>query len=235
MKRLFDLVVTLLASLAWIPVLIGAAVAIVVLDGLPVLYVSRRRVFRDRSIRLVKFRTMRRDAERLANRSNVPEEGTHFLNIPPDSPLYTPVGRVLERCCFTELPQLFHVLAGQMSLVGNRPLPEDVIAALKAEFPHVEDRFLSPSGLTGPIQLAGRERLSDAQRLRIEIAYCKVAQSSYSMWLDLQVLLYTVMLGARLRKSFTAEEVERLLARFDRSPGAVSARDLSPSDRLGPL
>lgn len=235
MKRLFDIVVTLLASLAWIPVLIAAAVAIAILDGLPVLYVSRRRVFRDRSIRLVKFRTMRRDAERVANRSTVPEEGTRFLNIPPESPLYTPVGRVLERCCFTELPQLFHVLAGQMSLVGNRPLPEDVIAALKAEFPNVEDRFSSPSGLTGPIQLAGRERLSDAQRLRIEIAYCRAALSSYSMWLDLQILLYTVMLGARLSRPFTAAEVERFLSRFDRSPGAMPARDLSPSDGPGPV
>lgn len=226
-KRLFDISVVLLASLVWVPVLLGSAFAILILDGPPVLYASRRRTYRDRGQRVFKFRTMRRDAEKIANRSTLPMDDTRFLNIPPDSPLYTRIGRVLERCCFTELPQLFHVLAGQMSLVGNRPLPEDVIAALKQEFPHVEDRFSSPAGLTGPIQLAGRERLTDEQRLRIEIAYCRVARSSYSMRLDFLILLYTVLLGTRIRQSFTVAEVEQFVARFDRHPETSAARDLS--------
>lgn len=217
MKRLFDLGVTLLAAVAWVPVLLLAGLAVLLLEGAPVLYVSRRRVYRDRTQPVLKFRTMRRDAERIASRATVPIEDTRFLNIPPDSPLYTPVGRVLERFCLTELPQLLHVLRGEMSLVGNRPLPEDVIAALKDAHPDVEQRFASRCGLTGPVQLAGRERVSDAQRLRIEVKYCQVALQSYSMRLDFMILLYTVLMGLRLHLPFSATEVEELLARYERA------------------
>jgi lipopolysaccharide/colanic/teichoic acid biosynthesis glycosyltransferase len=213
-KRAFDLIVTVLASVVWAPVLVLSCLAILVLEGRPLLYVSKRRVYAKRSTRVFKFRTMRRDADRIANRSTVPFEGTRFLNIHPDSPLYTRVGRILERCCFTELPQLVHVLAGEMSLVGNRPLPEDVVAALKEAFPDAEERFLTPAGLTGPVQLVGRESLRDDERLRIEIAYCRLAAGAYSMRLDFLILLYTVLMGARLSNHFSVAEVEDLLARF---------------------
>jgi len=215
-KRLFDIVVIALASVTWIPAIILSIVAILALDGLPVFYISRRRVYRKESIWVVKFRTLRRDADRIANRDTVPIQGTRFLNIEKDSPLYTGVGRWIERCNFTELPQLFHVLAGYMSLVGNRPLPENVIAAIKEAIPWAEDRFETPAGLTGPIQLAGRERLSDAQRIVLESSYCHVARSSYSILLDFQVLLYTVLVVTRLHRPFTFIEIRRLIASFDR-------------------
>jgi len=214
-KRLFDLIVTLLAAVTWLPTVLISSLAIIVFDGRPVFYVSRRRVYRDQSIDILKFRTMRRDADRIANRQTIPEEGVRFLNIPSDSPLYTRVGHVLELICFTELPQLFHVLSGRMSLVGNRPLPENVIAAIRRDYPQVEERFDTPAGLTGPVQLAGRERLSDEQRLALEIHYCRVARSEYSVWLDFLVLLYTVLVVVRLRRSFTIAEIERLLMRFE--------------------
>ena len=216
MKRVFDVVVTLLASITWLPAIGLSMLAVWILDGRPIFYVSTRRVFRGQSMRVVKFRTMRRDAERIANRDTVPVAGTRFLNIEKDSPLYTWVGRQIERCAFTELPQLFHVLAGRMSLVGNRPLPENVIASLKEAIPWAEDRFRTPAGITGPIQLAGRERLSDAQRIVLESSYCHVAHSSYSMWLDLQILWYTVLVVTSLHPPFTFVEIARLIGRFDR-------------------
>ena len=215
-KRVFDLSVTLLASVTWLPAILASSLSILACEGRPLFYVSRRRVFRDRQMPVVKFRTMRRDAERIANRDTIPISETRFLNLPPDSPLYTRVGWLIERCCFTELPQLFHVLAGKMSLVGNRPLPENVIAALKAEFPWVEARFDTPAGLTGPAQLVGRDRLSDRERLEIETMYCRVAASSYSMRLDFQIILGTVLVVARLRQSYSCDEIKRLIARFDR-------------------
>lgn len=221
-KRAFDLFVTTLAMISWVPVLALSSLAVLIFDGRPVFYVSPRRVYRKETIAVLKFRTMRRDADRIANRSTVPIEGVRFLNIPHDSPLYSRIGRVLERCCFTELPQLLHVLSGKMSLVGNRPLPEDVIASLRDAYPRAEDRFNTPAGLTGPIQLAGREKLSDVQRLAIEMRYCDVARSSYSMALDFMILLYTVLVVSGMHRSFTCEEIEELLSRFDRHrlPGA---------------
>ena len=119
-----------MAAIAWVPVLLMAGAMVLVFTGRPVLYRSMRRVDSGKVIRIVKFRTMVKNAEQLANRATVPvDNNVRFLNIPPNSPLYTSVGRLLERCGITELPQFAHVLRGQMSIVGNRPLPENVMRA----------------------------------------------------------------------------------------------------------
>jgi lipopolysaccharide/colanic/teichoic acid biosynthesis glycosyltransferase len=234
MKRAFDLTVTLLASVAWAPVLLLSGLAIWVLDGRPILYLSRRRVFRSRSAPVPKLRVMRRDAEKLANRATVPLDGVRFLNIPPDSPLYSGVGRILEQCCLTELPQLFQVLRGDMSLVGNRPLPEDVIAALKEAFPEAEDRFLTKTGLTGPVQLVGRQNISDETRLRIETTYCRISLESYSPVMDFLILLYTVMFACRLKPQLSPAEVEEFLMGFARPEAVPASAFPSAAEHTGP-
>src|SRR5687767_7862288 len=117
-KRSFDLFVTILASVAWIPALLLTALVVLIREGRPIFYVSPRIVGPGKTRRVVKFRTMVRDAERVYNRSTVPvaNDGVRFLNLPPDSPLYTSTGRLIERIAFTELPQLLLVLRGHMSL-----------------------------------------------------------------------------------------------------------------------
>src|SRR3546814_4067085 len=81
---------------------------------------------------VVNFRTVVRNAAQIANREtvSVEEAGTRFLNISADSPLYTRIGRLLEKVALTELPQFTHVLRGQMSVIGNRPLPQNVMDCL---------------------------------------------------------------------------------------------------------
>lgn len=210
-KRVFDLVVTLLAAPLWLPVCAIAALALWVTEGRPVFYVSSRRTLMSRTERVIKFRTMVRGADKILNRETVPTTDTRFLNIPPEHPIYTPVGRFIERFALTELPQLLHVLTGHMSLVGNRPLPENVIRALRAEFPYAEDRFLARTGLTGPVQLVGRSEISDADRLGLEIDYCLVTFFGYRMSLDLLVLIYTVLIALHLRKPLSVHEVRTLM------------------------
>ena len=211
-KRAFDLFVTIAAAVAWIPALLLSALAILVLEGRPVFYVSTRVVGRNRTARVVKFRTMIRNAELVCNRKVVPvTDGVRFLNTPPDSPLYTPIGRLIERIAFTELPQLWMVLKGEMSLVGNRPLPENVMAALREENADVDARLDTPAGMTGPVQLVGRERLSDAQRLDLERTYCRVAQMGNTWRLDFLVLLYTVLAALRLRYPMRAGQVRHFI------------------------
>jgi lipopolysaccharide/colanic/teichoic acid biosynthesis glycosyltransferase len=212
-KRIFDLVVIGLLAVVLLPVLTCCALAIYLLDGRPIFYFSKRRIYRQHTTTVVKFRTMRRDAERIANRDTVPITSTRFLNLPIDSPLYTLPGRWIERLMLTELPQLYHVLQGQMSLVGNRPLPENVIASLREMHPHVEQRFGMPAGLTGPTQLVGRDAISDAQRLRLEIAYCQAVKNSYSIWLDMRILFHTVLVGLIPGHRFTPEQVLSLVSR----------------------
>jgi len=210
-KRLFDVMIICLSMIVLVPVLIACVLAIVLTDGRPVFYVSTRRVHRSRAMRIVKFRTMRRNADKIANRDTVPVTTTRFLNIPPTSPLYTPAGRWIERLMLTELPQVWHVLQGKMTFIGNRPLPENVIAALRAEHPGVEARFATPAGLTGPVQLVGRDHISDAERLQIESAYCAVVHRGYSPVLDFKILLYTVLVGMLPDLRLNPQQVLRII------------------------
>lgn len=194
-KRFLDMLLAIVAAVAWVPVLLVAASLVLVFTGRPVLYRSMRRVSSGRIIRVVKFRTMVKNADKVANRATVPvDNNVRFLNIPPNSPLYTGVGRLLERCGITELPQFAHVLRGEMSIVGNRPLPENVMVCLREEYQNADERFLTKAGLTGPAQLVGRDALTDAERLTLEAAYCRACINAYSMWLDLSILIYTVLI-----------------------------------------
>lgn len=226
-KRFFDLFVSLISAVIWLPVVMMAALAVLILEGRPVFYKSKRRVSAGPPIEIVKFRTMVRNAAEIANRETVPvDNSTRFLNIPGDSPLYTRVGRLLEKVALTELPQFRHVLRGEMSIVGNRPLPQNVVDCLLEEFPDTEDRFATPSGLTGPSQLVGRDLLSDADRLSLEGAYCRGARHNYSFRLDFLILLYTVLVVLRVRRGFTPDEV---LALIERYTGAAAPATAAPA------
>ncbi len=223
LKRSFDIVLVLLAAVAWVPVLLLAALANLVLSGRPVFYRSRRWVRTGEMSTIVKFRTMVKNAEAMVNRSTVPVQDVRFLNIPPDSPLYTRVGRALERCGVTELPQLVHVLRGDMSIVGNRPLPDNVMSCLREEYAYADDRFLTKAGLTGPAQLVGREQLTDSERLRLESAYCHAARHSYRIRLDFSILLATVLIVLHLRRSMDYQGVMDLIERHSGRRRRVSA------------
>lgn len=212
-KRTLDLAIVVLVAPVWTVVLVLTASAIAVTSGFPVLYVSSRRVAQNRSARIYKLRVMVKHADRIVNRDTVPIDGARFLNIPSTSPVYTKVGRWIERCSLTELPQLINVLRGEMSIIGNRPLPENVVAALKTSFPNVEERFGTPAGLAGPVQLVGRDQLDDSSRLELEIAYCELCHRAYSPWFDLLVLVNTVLICLRLRRRFTVAEVKALMLR----------------------
>jgi lipopolysaccharide/colanic/teichoic acid biosynthesis glycosyltransferase len=212
-KRAFDVAICVVTVWLWLPVLALCALLNFILNGRPVFYVSKRRIDSLRVVPIVKFRAMIRNAALVANRDTVPVRGKIFFNIPPDSALYTRLGRIFEKCCLTELPQVLHVLNGQMSIIGNRPLPENVTSKLQSRYPYARDRFLVKGGLTGPVQLVGRDRLSDADRLRLEIRYCKLCAESYSTTLDLLILLNTVLIGARLREPLSLAQVEHLMER----------------------
>jgi len=218
-KRIFDAAITLIAAPLWIPVVIMCAMLILILEGRPIFYVSQRQVGTDRFRSIIKFRTMRRDADKILNRDTVPVAETAFLNITRGSDIYTPIGRTIERFALTELPQLFHVLSGTMSLVGSRPLPARVMDVLRATCPEADARFLTSAGLTGPVQLVGRESISDADRLRLEIEYGQIACSDeYSMWLDLNLLLYTVFVVIVPGRLLNVAHASDLMTRLKRRP-----------------
>lgn len=211
-KRVFDLVVVSLAALAWVPVVVLTAACVLLLSGRPVFYRSKRSVGARRVINMMKFRVMVPHAHRMS----VAAAEDHFLNHPPDSPLYTPTGRFLERWGITELPQLFHVVTGSMSIVGSRPLTHAVHASLRARHAHVDDRFVTRAGLTGPPQLVGREALSADERLHLEASYCRAVRTSYRFRLDFIILLYTVLIVLKVKRPMTYGEALGLVHRHSR-------------------
>lgn len=214
-KRVFDCVVTLLAAPLWVPVLAVCAALILILEGRPVFYVSQRQIGVGLVRPILKFRTMVRNADKILNRDTVPVRGTRFLNIPGNSSVYTPIGRLIERLALTELPQLLNVLSGDMSLVGSRPLPSNVMNSLHATHDCVDSRFLTKAGLTGPVQLIGRDTISDADRLAIEIEYCRIASGEgYRMRLDLWLLIYTVLVVAAPGQLLTVAQVRQKMRRL---------------------
>jgi lipopolysaccharide/colanic/teichoic acid biosynthesis glycosyltransferase len=205
-KRAFDVVVICLAAVVWVPVVALAAIAVLVLSGRPIFYKSRRWVGPGTAIEMVKLRVMVPNA----NKVTAPVEAGRFLNTPPDSPLYTPIGRLLDRLGLNEIPQFIHVLRGDMSIVGARPLTDVVRDALSELHGDIDSRWVTPAGLTGLPQLIGRHGVDDQQRLALESAYSLRSATAPSLRLDFMILLHTVLITFGLRKPMSYEKALRM-------------------------
>ena len=166
-KRATDLAGGSLLLVLLGPVLLAGALAVLVMDGRPVLF-RQTRIGRDgRPFELLKLRTMVRDAEeRLEGLLDQNEVGGHFFKI-ADDPRITRVGRFLRSWSVDEIPQLLSVLKGDMSLVGPRPL-----FSRPDEYDPIERRRLRVRpGLTGPWQVSGRSSIDGAEAIQKDLFY----------------------------------------------------------------
>jgi exopolysaccharide biosynthesis polyprenyl glycosylphosphotransferase len=173
----------LLLVLLW-PVMLGLAVAVRT-DGGPAFFRQTRVGVGGKEFTVLKFRSMAVDAEqRLAALQGV-NEGAGVLFKMKDDPRTTRVGRFIRRYSLDELPQLFNVLDGSMSLVGPRPpLPSEVAGYERA----AQRRLLVKPGITGLWQVSGRSDLSWEQTVRLDLRYVE----NWTLALDAQILLKTV-------------------------------------------
>jgi O-antigen biosynthesis protein WbqP len=174
-KRLFDLLLTLPAAVLLFPVLLLTAAAIRLTSPGPAVHWSRR-VGRDNQIFLMpKFRTMRTDT---------PQVPTHLLTDP--GRWVTPIGRILRRTSLDELPQLWSVLCGDMSLVGPRPalFNQDDLVALRTE---VNVHKLRP-GVTGWAQVNGRDELP----IPIKVDFDDEYRQRQSLLMDIRIIFETL-------------------------------------------
>lgn len=190
LKRGFDIIAASLGLLAIAPVLLAVAVAIK-LDGVgPILY-AQDRVGRDgRTFRMLKFRSMVPDADRQLPALAASNEGAGVLFKMRDDPRVTPVGRFLRKHSLDELPQLWNVLRGDMSMVGPRPpLPGEV-----QEYEgHVHRRLLIKPGLTGLWQVSGRSDLDWDEGVRLDLYYVEnwsLTGDLMLIWRTLRVVLH---------------------------------------------
>lgn len=183
-KRLFDVIVSSLLILAVSPVLLIVATLIRVEGPGPVLFRQRRVGIEGTHFEMIKFRSMVIDAEERLAELALKNEGSGLLFKMKKDPRITKVGGVLRRYSLDELPQLFNVLQGSMSLVGPRPpLPREVEAYER----DVRRRLLVKPGLTGLWQVSGRSNLSWQDAVRLDLYYVE----NWSMAGDLMILLKT--------------------------------------------
>ena len=192
-KRIFDLVVSLAAIVVLSPVLLVIALAIRLEDRGPILYCAQRVGRHGKAITVYKFRSMRMHADRLEDMLTPEELEEYKKNYKLEhDPRITKVGAFLRKTSLDELPQLFNIFAGTLSLVGPRPVLQEETEL----YGDKRDLLLScKPGLTGLWQVRGRSNVTyeNGRRQALELQYV----SHRSLWLDIKILFWTV--GAVVR------------------------------------
>jgi Undecaprenyl-phosphate glucose phosphotransferase len=183
-KRALDVALSALALLLLLPFFPIIAIAIKLSDRGPVFYSQERMGLDGRSFRIWKFRTMKVGAE----------EETGAVWATPEDPRRTRLGRLLRRSSLDELPQLYNVLKGDMSLVGPRPERPEFVGEFKDKFPQYMLRHRVRSGLTGWAQVHGwRGNTSLAKRIEYDLYYIE----NWSLALDVRILWMTLVRDLR--------------------------------------
>jgi len=160
-KRATDVVVSLLGLIVASPVMLATAIAIKLNDGGPVFYRQNRLTLEGRVFPILKFRSMRTDAEK---------DGVARLASENDSRI-TPVGRLIRATRIDELPQLINIFLGDMSLVGPRPERPEIAAQYEKDLPEFALRLQVRAGLTGMAQVYGRYNTDPYNKLKMDLLY----------------------------------------------------------------
>jgi lipopolysaccharide/colanic/teichoic acid biosynthesis glycosyltransferase len=186
-RRAFDITISLTALIVLSPLMLLIAIAIRLESRGPVFYISKRAGRGYRIFNFYKFRTMRMDAEAqkdaVKHRNEYNEDhGCVFFKITND-PRATRFGRFLRNSSLDELPQFFNVLLGDMSIVGNRPLPLYEAAMLTTN--EWSQRFMAPAGITGLWQIRKKDRhcMSVEDRIKLDIAYARKQNFLFDLWI----------------------------------------------------
>ena len=184
-KRAFDVVVASVGVAIASPVLALLAIAVKVSSSGPVLYRQTRVGQRGRPFTMLKFRTMREGADEMVDDLRERHGVEDLMFKLPDDPRVTTMGRFLRKWSLDELPQLFNVIRGEMSLVGPRPpLPREVTRYEDWQF----DRLEVPPGISGLWQVSGRSDLSFDDCVRLDLFYIE----NWSLAYDLYILAKTL-------------------------------------------
>lgn len=178
MKRLIDIVCSLVLIVLTSPFMILTALAVKLYDGGHILYKQVRCTEDSREFKILKFRSMREDAEK---------DGVARLAKENDDRI-TPVGRFIRKCRLDELPQLFNILKGDMSFVGPRPERPEIIAQYVETMPEFAFRMKVKAGLAGYAQVYGKYNTTPYDKLKLDLTYIE----HYSVWLDIKLMFLTV-------------------------------------------
>ena len=186
-KRAFDIVVSLIALLVSAIVSVPVAIAIKLTDGGPIFYMQTRVGRRDKTFKMIKFRSMVVNADKM--KAELAEENGQkgrFIFKMKDDPRVTKMGKFIRKFSIDELPQFINVLKGDMSLVGTRP---PTVAEFKQYEGHHKRRLSMKPGITGMWQAYGRKTVSDFEEIvKMDLNYI----DNWSIMLDIKILFKTV-------------------------------------------
>lgn len=182
-KRLIDLICSVLLLVLASPFMLLTALAIKLYDRGPVFYRQVRCTIDQREFYILKFRSMRVDAEK---------DGVARLAAKNDARI-TPVGRFIRATRIDELPQLINILKGEMSFIGPRPERPEIIRQYLEEMPEFAFRTKVKAGLAGYAQVYGKYNTTPYDKLKLDLTYIE----QYSVWLDLKLMLLTLKILIR--------------------------------------
>jgi len=171
-KRVFDLIATTLGLVLLSPIMLLTALFVAIFLGTPVLFRQKRPGYKAQTFYIYKFRTM----------TNASDSAGNLL---PDSERLTRLGRFLRSLSLDELPELFNILRGEMSLVGPRPLLMEYLEHYSPEQMRRHDAY---PGLTGWAQVNGRNAITWQERFALDVWYV----DHWSFWLDIKIIFITL-------------------------------------------
>ena len=177
-KRAIDIAGALILLTITSPIMLITAIIIKLYDGGPVLYKQVRCTINRKEFRIMKFRSMRTDAEK---------DGVARLAQKNDNRI-TPIGKFIRKCRVDELPQLFNILKGDMSFIGPRPERPEIIAQYMEVMPEFVYRMKVKAGLAGFAQVYGKYNTSPYDKLKLDLTYIE----NYSFWMDIKLMLLTL-------------------------------------------
>ena len=176
-KRFIDIVVSLIGIILTSPLFVMFGAAIHLADRGPIFYTQTRLTIDGKLFKIYKFRTMRVDAEK---------DGVARLAGESDDRI-TGVGKILRATRLDELPQLFNIIKGEMSLVGPRPERPEIAAEYMEDLPEFAMRLKMKAGLTGYAQVHGKYNTTPYDKLKLDLHYIR----NYSLWMDLILIVLT--------------------------------------------
>ena len=177
-KRTIDVICSLLLLVLASPIMLITAIAIKLYDGGPILYKQVRCTIHQQEFEIMKFRSMRTDAEK---------DGVARLAKKNDDRI-TPIGKFIRKCRIDELPQLINILRGDMSFIGPRPERPEIIRQYMEVMPEFAFRMKVKAGLAGFAQVYGKYNTTPYDKLKLDLTYIE----NYSVWMDLKLMMLTI-------------------------------------------
>ncbi len=212
-KRTIDILCSAVLLVLASPFMLITAIAIKLYDGGPVLYRQVRCTRGQREFYIMKFRSMRTDAEK---------DGVARLAQKNDDRI-TPIGKFIRKCRIDELPQLINILKGDMSFIGPRPERPEIIKQYVEIMPEFTYRMKVKAGLAGFAQVYGKYNTSPYDKLKLDLTYIE----NYSLWLDIKLMLLTlkVLFWPDSTEGVESEQITAFKEEYNSTREAVLVED----------